>query len=388
MKTSDLSDPPPSANSINSANSPEKQECTVLLAQPGFAGALRAHSSDAFSLFFMQALKNAGLRRAHPDGLGHVKLVAQIVRELDFDPFKLQITLPEQFKRQSYWEKQRAKSEFTCWNSLLGLLSCRHLQGDDWMGVLKSLTNAVEGKEREAGMDLVKQALLRPELSVRAIGAFPKLFRSARGKETEETALMQVAQGHNKFALQDLENEQGTEGLAVALGAEIVRALQAVKIKETKSLALFTASMTDHYKRGQAAQNTVFEIFSATHGIDAMMQAKDAEGYSALRWAALNAPVNMPNSVVGYLLDLGFDPAAPDALGTTPLIGALLSRDKSALVLHEFASRGALSAHDMAELSKNPGAVKDPESRAYLASCQASIGIQEMMATKSFMGHP
>ena len=385
MQTANVSDPLPCENIPASASS---EECAGVLAQPGFARALRTHSSDAFGLFFRRALNNAEGRRAQPDGPAHVKLVAQIVRELDFDPYKLQITPPERVKAQSYWEKQHAQNEFTCWKSLLGLLTCRHLKGEDWMGVFKSLANAVEGKEREDGMDLVKQALLRPELSIQAIEAFPKVFRSARGKEAEETALMEVACGFNKFILQDLENERGTEGLAVALGADIVRALQAAKVKETKSVALFSASMADYYKRGAAAKNTVFEIFAATHGRDAMVQAKNGAGYPVLRWAALNAAVNVPVSVAGHLLDLGFDPAEPDARGTTPLIGALLSRDKSALLLHEFASRGALSARDLAELSKDPGAVKDPESRAYLASRQASQVIEEMMAAKPFLGQP
>lgn len=354
--------------------------------EPGAIRALRSHSSDAFNTLFHRALRNAQEHRGDPEGLGHVKLVAQIARELEQDPLKLQIAAPKIKKHLSYMEKKSANNQLSSWNVMIQLLSSPHLRNEDWMTIFGSLANSVEGKERDDGMSLVKEAISRVDMAVQAIEAFPRLFRSARNKDPEETALMIIAKGEINYPLWRHEADCSAPGSAIELGVKIVQALRRVKVNEKYGSILFHASLADFYKDTLLEEGITFGIFKKTHGLKKLMESKSPDGVQTLMWVSVKPLLLDEEGHAEHLLKLGFDPNIRDSAGQKPLIKALLTRKNSAALLHVFASNGAITSEDVLKLSKSPDAIMDPASRAYIASKHAALMIDEMITIKTLSG--
>lgn len=378
-----ISDLAPTTETPSGVTGLDSEKPKEILFSPGTITALHTYSRPSFDVFFRRALDQSREHMNEPEGAHHIRLVAQIVREMQSDPLKLQITPPEKTgKKHSFWEKKHIKNQFSCWGSLIDLLPSPHLQSDDWMIIFKALTKSIEGTERENGMALVMAAMQRPDIVIEAIMTYPKIFRSSRGPESSDTALMAVATGQLNQRLFAHQNDVGRPGLAVSLGVQIVRALQAAKVKAPMNDLLFKAAAAD-LRNKIPGNNIAFEIFSSIYGAAAMRDSASATGEPILHWAVMHLDKSFQLGLCEHLLDLGFDAGRQDLRGRNALVCAVTELYFSAELLHLFDARGALGDNEVEKMSRHLDSIKDPQSRAYITSRSAVQAIDKMIGQSS-----
>lgn len=269
------------------ATSDTMDDPLMLLSQPGIARALNSLSNEILGQVLAQALHR-----------NRADLAAGLIRDLDTDPRAIGLAVhPTPNPNSNNYSLQRTQFDISLWGRIqdaLGL-NANDLAKNDWMTLLHVSAKALDGREREQGINTVKKALHRTDVRDEAITEFPALFRGARDIKQDITALGILA---------DLSPQRGdtTESLK-----RTIKALGGIDLKP---------SPTDLINAACSQNLSVRSAFADVYGAHALVNASTKDGKTALEMAAVYIGFN---SSIAWLIENGADPMHRDNAGETVL---------------------------------------------------------------------
>ncbi len=348
---------------------PDVKERIDALMQPGVLRALRAVSVDAFEVLQRRLLSEAAIDNQLSQL--NIRLAAHLLREFNTDPILLKIGVTNMDKRLDAYDQRRLRNSPTPWNQLKSALGNKGSDRKDWLTIFATLCNAIEGKEREYGFELVECALKRPDACIEAIEQFPKVFRSARGDENTHTALWCLARGTGSTDFSVMEAQRQEPGLAIKEMTKIIRALRSTNIRETgESLVIAAMSI----------QESVRESFFAAYGKEAVLAATDGQGLSAVHKFAVNTTNNQEGNL-NQLIAMDAPLLIEDANHRTPLMLATMTHNNSTNVDALLRAKAyTLEQLDtlVGTANRNQTFMPDPQVRALILAEKARVSIDAM----------
>jgi hypothetical protein len=193
------------------------------------------------------------------------------------------------------------------------------------------LAVSIEGKERELGMDLVECALENTICCGDAIRQFPKVFKSARGKDSEQTALMKLTESGKARRFTDLDHHFEEPQAGFHALVDVVLDLQSLGLKTNGDLL----------RKAALASELVTRAFCRVYGTITVVDSRDSLNKAPCHHAAQD--YNNANKTQ-RLIDLGADLFAKDGNNRTPLEVAVLGNTHNASLKNESSVAALLKA--------------------------------------------